>query len=154
MTHVQSFSNKKNIAWGVVAVLVLLVAATLMYFWFRPPQSNQADEVRWVKNSRGIWVVAEGDAVEKPEYVRQQEFLILEAKLAYSVLKDSGTDLSSGPCLGPIFQDWVADVAHDPRLPVDDLPENQCADVLNGDARNFIELTPEGEVIRVFSGDD
>lgn len=63
--------------------------------------------------------------------------------------RGEGVDLSSGPCLGLIGSDWVADVVHDPRQPVDDDPENQCAEYQMGKVKHFVELTPDGKVVRV-----
>ena len=45
-------------------------------------------------------------------------------------------------------QDWCVDVAHDPRQPVDNLPENQCRSYREGKVHHFVELDPEGNVIR------
>ena len=42
----------------------------------------------------------------------------------------------------------VADVAHDPRQPVDDDPANQCEEHPSGEADHFVELDPEGNFIR------
>jgi hypothetical protein len=70
------------------------------------------------------------------------------ARAAYDKAKAAGTDMSSGPCLGVIKDDWVADVAHEPRQDVDDDPANQCAAYRNGDAHHFVELDPEGQYIR------
>jgi len=59
-------------------------------------------------------------------------------------------DKSDGPCLAnSIYWGWVCDVAHDPREPVDDIPENQCEKFLSGEATHFVEVTPDCEVIRV-----
>jgi len=63
----------------------------------------------------------------------------------------SGTDFADGPCISeslPGFGDWVADVAHDPRQPVDDESANQCGRYRDGGARHFVELTPQGRLIR------
>jgi hypothetical protein len=60
-------------------------------------------------------------------------------------------DLSAGPCLSesiPGLSDWAVDVAHDPRQPVDDQPANQCRSFRDGDTHHFVELTPEGQLIR------
>jgi hypothetical protein len=60
-------------------------------------------------------------------------------------------DLSSGPCLSesiPGLSDWAVDVAHDPRQPVDELPANQCQSFRDGETHHFVELTPEGQLIR------
>jgi hypothetical protein len=47
------------------------------------------------------------------------------------------------------MENWVADVAHDPRQPVDDDPANQCEEFRAGEAEHFVELDPDGNVIRV-----
>ncbi len=60
-------------------------------------------------------------------------------------------DLSAGPCLSegiPGLSDWVVDVAHDPRLAVDDQPANQCQSYRDGKTHHFVELTPGGQLIR------
>ena len=74
------------------------------------------------------------------------------ARRAYERARARGVDLSSGPCIAdpiPGMPSWVADVAHDPRRPIDDEPENQCAAYRSGKADHFVELDPDGEVIRV-----
>ena len=59
--------------------------------------------------------------------------------------------MSNGPCLSnELMPDWVADIAHDPRLPVDNLPENQCSAFRDGKAEHFVELDVNGEVIKVY----
>jgi hypothetical protein len=42
----------------------------------------------------------------------------------------------------------VTDVAHDPRQPVDDEPENQCEAYRSGDAGHYVELDPQGRYIQ------
>ena len=70
---------------------------------------------------------------------------------AYAEAKASGDDLSDGPCIAERLDgldDWVVDIAHDPRETVDDDPDNQCARFRDGDAGHFVELDPDGELIR------
>jgi hypothetical protein len=60
-------------------------------------------------------------------------------------------DLDRGPCIAERLDgldDWVADVAHDPRTPVDDQPANQCRRFRSGVASHFVELDPDGNLIR------
>jgi hypothetical protein len=74
-----------------------------------------------------------------------------EAMTAYRQAKADGTDLSRGPCIAerlPGLADWVADVAHDPRQPVDDQPSNQCQRYREGKAHHFVELDTSGNLIR------
>jgi hypothetical protein len=70
------------------------------------------------------------------------------AQQAYAKAKAAGVDMEPGPCLGVIKDDWVADVAHDPRTDVDDDPANQCEAYRNGTAHHFVELDPNGKYIR------
>jgi hypothetical protein len=74
--------------------------------------------------------------------------IVAKSKEAYADAKARGVDMSRGPCLGVVAEDWVADVAHDPRQDVDDDPANQCAAFRNGTAHHFVELDPNGELIR------
>jgi len=64
--------------------------------------------------------------------------------------KNNGTDLSNGPCLSNHLKsnpDWVCDVAHIPREPVDNNPENQCKSY-GITAKHFIEVSPDCKIIR------
>jgi hypothetical protein len=74
-----------------------------------------------------------------------------EAMAAYRQAKQVGTNFSRGPCIAeqlPGLSDWVADIAHDPRQPVDDVPANQCRRFRGGQAHHFVELDPSGTLIR------
>jgi hypothetical protein len=81
-----------------------------------------------------------------------QDRAVAEAMKAYKEAKASGTNLSRGPCIAeelPGLPDWVADVAHDPRQPIDDDPANQCRRFREGEAHHFVELDTSGALIRV-----
>lgn len=66
----------------------------------------------------------------------------------YIQKKQQGVDFSNGPCLGKIAQDWVLDIAHEPRIDIDDDPQNQCKDFRDGKVGHFIEFDPQGKLIR------
>lgn len=71
------------------------------------------------------------------------------ARELYEEEKELGTDFDDGPCLAEeIISNWCVDVAHVPRQPVDDLPTNQCASYRSGRVSHFVELDPDGNVIR------
>ena len=75
---------------------------------------------------------------------------VAAAKFIYAG-KANSLDLSSGPCLAesiPSLSDWAVDIAHDPRQPVDDQPANQCQSFRDGETHHFVELTPDGQLIR------
>ena len=70
---------------------------------------------------------------------------------AFHQTKSAGVDLDRGPCIAqrlPGLSDWVVDIAHDPRQPIDDDPANQCARFRDGQAHHFVELDPDGDLIR------
>lgn len=82
---------------------------------------------------------------------------IVRAKEIFNEKKAEGVDMSNGPCLGRIgklpemdtdLSDWVVDVAHSPRRPEDDRPENQCREYREGKAKHFVELDENGNLIR------
>ena len=82
----------------------------------------------------------------------QRSDAITAARVAYESAKAMGIDLRLGPCIADplpgLGGDWVADVAHDPRRPVDDEPTNQCAHFRSGQSHHFVELDPQGRLIR------
>lgn len=72
-----------------------------------------------------------------------------QAKHLYKQEKDKDRDFSDGPCLSnALMPSWVVDIAHNPRQPIDDLPQNQCPGFREGQAQHFVELDPEGNLIR------
>ncbi|MCX6814743.1 MAG: hypothetical protein NTY20_03790 [Candidatus Aenigmarchaeota archaeon] len=65
--------------------------------------------------------------------------------------RDAGDTMDNGPCLLdpiPIEPDWVCDVAHNPRQPIDNNPNNQCQTYLRGQATHFIELDTQCRLIK------
>jgi hypothetical protein len=71
------------------------------------------------------------------------------AQQAFQQAQARGAPLARGPCLGIIMPGWVSDIAHKPRQALDDQPENQCAAFRSGEAKHFVELDPQGNVIRL-----
>lgn len=90
----------------------------------------------------------------KPIELKKQsdaEIAKVNARKVYEtrVMLNPDEDLSNGPCIAEdLMVDWVADIAHNPRQAVDDLPANQCQNYRNGSAHHFVELDPAGNVIR------
>lgn len=77
------------------------------------------------------------------------ETAVNQAKHQFSLKKQSAEDLSSGPCLSDaLMPNWVVDLVHSPRQPIDDLPENQCPSFRQGRSHHFVELDLNGNLIR------
>lgn len=71
------------------------------------------------------------------------------AKQLFEQKKSEGIDLSNGPCLSEeIIPDWCVDVAHNPRQAIDNQPQNQCRSYREGRVHHFVELDPQGNLIR------
>jgi hypothetical protein len=86
-----------------------------------------------------------GDSDSKEDTSESQaKRLAALAHDAWREAKADGTKMDDGPCLGIITEDWVADVAHDPREAVDDERANQCDEYHSGTAHHFVEVTPTG----------
>ena len=91
---------------------------------------------------------ASQESAQTQQNITQEEALINALNL-YVQNNDKGVDFTKGPCLGTIAPDWVLDIAHNPRQPIDDQPENQCKEIRTGSAHHFVELTPEGNFIKI-----
>ena len=77
------------------------------------------------------------------------DIAINQAKHLYRQQKEQGKNFSNGPCLSDaLLPNWVVDIAHNPRIPIDDFPQNQCPGFLEGRAQHFVELDPNGNLIR------
>ena len=133
----------KKIILTMAVIIVVLVVIFVSKFL------KGGSEDKWIKDSRGVWVKY-GQPSITPDYVLTQQALIKKALDLYNTLKSEGIDFSNGPCLGRIDDDWVVDVAHQPRQAIDNLVENQCQAFRGGEVHHFIELTPEGEIIRIY----
>lgn len=100
----------------------------------------------WIQDDRGVWI-KHGNPKDTPDYVKVQQDLIAKAQKLFSENKNK--DLSAGPCLGKIAEDWVVDTAHNPRQKIDDELANQCPDYVDGKVSHFIELSPDGDILRI-----
>ena len=93
--------------------------------------------------------VATGVAAVKIKEQADKNLAIAKAKELWRIQFQLEQDLSAGPCLSNnLIADWVADIAHNPRLPIDDQPVNQCNAFTDGTAKHFVELDAEGNLIR------
>lgn len=89
--------------------------------------------------------------VYKPGISADADRAVNQAQKVYQEKKDLGVDFSTGPCLtNDLLPDWVLDIAHSPRISLDDLPANQCQAYLEKRAKHFVELDPNGVVLRVY----
>ncbi len=86
-----------------------------------------------------------------PGFEHNNEVIINEARSLYVEKKDAYTaaDWIKGPCLGRINDNWVVDVVHNPRLPIDDDQANQCPDYYNKKVSHYILLDLDGNAVEM-----
>ena len=97
-----------------------------------------------------VWQSNKKDGEYKPGIDDNADRAVNQAITIYKEQKKLGIDFSTGPCLtNALMDDWVADLVHNPRLPLDDAPENQCISSLDGGATHFVELDLNGNIVRV-----
>ncbi len=78
-----------------------------------------------------------------------KEIAIEKAKILYEEKRKQGVNFNNGPCLSEeIIPDWVVDIAHNPRIDIDNKPEYQCQSYRKGERHHFVELDPHGNLIR------
>ena len=95
-----------------------------------------------------LTLFANKDSIQKVNK-SELETAVNQAKYIYSLRKQQAVDFSKGPCLSDaLLPGWVLDIAHNPRQAIDDLPENQCPAYRENRAVHFVELDPEGNLIR------
>jgi hypothetical protein len=97
-----------------------------------------------------VWQMNKKDGEYKPGVNEIADRAVNQSIALYKEQKKLGLDFTLGPCLtNALMEDWVADLVHNPRLPIDDAPENQCVAYVEGGAKHFVELDLNGNVVRV-----
>jgi hypothetical protein len=105
---------------GIVAVFVIAFAA---FFWIVFPSLFEITQIEGERASAACVFTCKADLLD-------------------------GRDLSAGPCLSnEIIPGWVCDVAHFPRLDIDNDPANQCPEY-GVSAGHFIEVDEACNIIR------
>lgn len=123
----------------IVIGIVLLLALVLLLV--------RGQEDTWIKDARGVWI-KHGQPSTIIEEAKVQQELIDKINALYKQAKDSGRDLSQGPCLGTV-DGYAVDIAHNPRTEADNDPKNQCASYISGEVQHFVELDPDGNILRI-----
>ncbi len=77
------------------------------------------------------------------------EEVVQHGQELWTQLRADGADIAGGPCLddGETYPGWAIDLVREGRI--DYLPENQCPSFLSGRVTRLVELSLEGNVVRV-----
>ncbi|OGD86649.1 hypothetical protein A2164_01025 [Candidatus Curtissbacteria bacterium RBG_13_35_7] len=129
----------KKIPLAVVAIVIILFLVLAFLFIFKKPLSAPSFTAEDQQKSSAI--------ITQEDWIKED--ILQKANMLYGQKKNEGLNFSSGPCLGKIADDWVLDIAHDPRQPVDDEAQNQCQDFRNGNVQHFVELDEKGNLIQI-----
>ncbi len=129
----------------LITVLVLAIIGGGTYVLI----SYANDEQENANNAITAADVVSGTSGIKIKESTDQDLAVAKAQELYRAALINGEDLSDGPCLSnEVIDGWAVDIAHDPRQDVDNLPENQCAAYRSGEAKHFVELDTDGNLIR------
>jgi len=124
----------------ITIIISILIVFALIFLYFR------MNEDTWIRDEKGIYV-KQGNPSTTPDYVLEQQRAIAQAQTFYSLAENGRVEFSS-QCLGS-FGDYAFDIVHSPRIPEDNLQENQCEEYKNGLVHHFIELDKDGNIVRV-----
>lgn len=87
---------------------------------------------------------------DRGELLEESSSEDLATQECINACKEATIDLSNGPCLWENkVEDYVCDVAHDPRQEIDNDPTNQCNAFREGRASHFVEVDESCGVIKV-----
>lgn len=134
------FMVKKTITVLVVAIVLLVMLVSAFRFILN------GGEDAWIKNEKGIWI-KHGHPVETPNEVIAQKQIINCSYILYQEEVARKTKFDS-QCLG-ICEEYAVDIVNVPKLPKDNLSENQCPSFMDYGTMNFVELDERGKVVRV-----
>lgn len=127
---IDKFAKDKRLLFVIAFVVTLLVSSGMIA-------------------TLGVAYLRTGETILGVTISNDRNTAIEEAYLVYERYKQEGLDFSNGPCLSnELIQDWVLDIVHDPRTEEDNKSENQCRDYILGVAHHFVELDPEGNLVR------
>ena len=132
--------KKKSIIIIVIVIIILLIAIPSLRIFFN------GGEDTWIKDSREVYI-KHGNPSATPDYVKEQQNLILQASNLYNQKKAEEMQFNS-QCLG-LIGDYAVDIVHVPRTTEDNLAENQCSDYREGKVSHFIELDKDGNIVRI-----
>lgn len=86
---------------------------------------------------------SDDDDEDQPATLPGRDEAVAACQDACQQARQQGAQLDDGPCLweGEV-DNWICDVAHNPRTEVDDDPANQCPNYLNP-YEHFVEVDPD-----------
>jgi hypothetical protein len=121
----------------IILVSGVIIILALILIFMRSPEDS------WMKDKVGTYI-PHGNPASTPEEVMEQQAALQCAREKLN----NFTDEKSSQCLG-ICGDYAIDVVHVPRSVEDNLAENQCEAYANKQVSHFIELSKDGEIVRI-----
>lgn len=136
----------------ILGICLLLGAGSYFAFWRKDKTAlSLATSETPSAIDQTVDVLTGVGAIQKKQEVADPQLAVIRAKAMFQKLQSEEFDFSQGLCIAEdLMPDWVADVAHNPREAVDDLPQNQCRAFREGKAHHFVELDVNGEVLKIY----
>jgi len=133
----------KKWMWALIIIGILIIGWLFVRFVIR------GNEDSWIRDEKGEYT-EHGAPSKVPDYVKEQQTAIIQARELYAKKRTEGMQFSS-QCLGVVGNNvkYAVDIVHVPRTAEDNLVENQCEDYRSGLVEHFIELDKEGNIFRI-----
>jgi len=130
----------------IILLIIFMIFASAWYVFKKISKTPTGEKIgQTVEDITGIGLIEKKKTQIDPSLAKIKATELCRAK------KIEGINFSQGPCLSnDLMPDWVADIAHNPRQPIDNEPENQCSAFREGKAHHFVELNENCEVIKVY----
>lgn len=142
----ENFANKKELMWTGIGIIVFII---LVFVLVQVLPLKVAEPIGADTNKIADINIEQN----KMDIQEQTETAKLECTKMCTDYK-STISYEEGPCLSDAYgfklDDWVCDIAHKPRIEIDDDKENQCKKFVNGNANHFVELDENCSLIRIY----
>lgn len=143
-----AFATKKELLYmGLLTALFLIIV--LILSMTLPLKKDIIDNNKDINNFNPAYDQNNLDKIQKLS--EDQNKAYIECITLCKQFKDS-IKYETGPCLSDQYgfsvNDWACDIAHNPRIELDNESKNQCKTILNGIANRFVELDENCEIIR------
>ena len=134
-----NFTSVRESFKAIIAALILIAATILIFQALFPAFSKNIP--LYLEKFTNLFRETTGEA----------DIAVQECVRLCNDTKSVGKNLTNGPCLASPLEktpNWVCDIAHSPRIEIDNLAENQCEAYRTGAAKHFVELDENCKLIK------
>lgn len=144
------FATKKELLYIGIITLIFIAILVVLVMVLPLHKDKPKDQKNGVNNSNPAYNADNTKIIN--QFMQDQNKAYLECISLCQQSKGKVNNYSKGPCLSDEYgfkiKDWACDIAHNPRIAVDNDPKNQCKSILNGTVNHFVEVDENCNIIR------